>query len=274
MSVSLGGHHLRQVIAAFFALGLSGGAIAQDETVTPEGFAVSNAYGALYHEFGHLFVDQFQLPLLGNEEYAADAIATLLIVRFGGDAAYDISFDTVDGYLRSADIYGAEKLDEVDFNSEHGMDQQRAAQMTCLLVGANPADFTDLANQMGMEAERQEACAGEFDQARSGWERLVADHVRGTGPEGAPLTITYEDAGSYEPMARLLRDNNVLETVASVITTEFRLVAPATMRAALCGEENAFYDPADGSVTLCYEYVQLYFDMVADPANAGLDTSG
>jgi len=245
--------------------------LAQEQEVQPEAFAVNNAYSALYHEFGHLFVDQFQIPILGNEEYVADAIATLLILKDGGDAAFDISYDTVDGYLRSSEIYGVEKLEEVDFNDEHGMDQQRAAQMTCLLVGAEPELFGELASQMGMEIERQDACALEYEQARTGWDRLIGDHLRGDGPAGAKLTVAYEDGGEYAAIARLLADEKVLESIASVVTKEFKLAKPATLKAALCGEENAFYDPEESSVTLCYEYAQLYFDMIADPDNAGLD---
>jgi Putative metallopeptidase len=262
---------MKHFIAALCALALTSPALSQEETVPPEGFSVNNAYSALYHEFGHLFVDQFQIPILGNEEYVADAIATLLILKDGGDIAYDISYDTVDGYLRSAEIYGVEKLEEVDFNDEHGMDQQRAAQMTCLLVGANPDQYGELATQMGMEAERQEGCAFEYEQAKTGWEKLIGAHLRGDGPEGAKLTVAYEEAGEYEPIARLLKDEKVLETIAAVVTKEFKLAKPATLKAALCGEENAFYDPEESSVTLCYEYAQLYYDMIADPENAGMD---
>lgn len=245
------------------------------DAVTPEGFAVNNAYSALYHEFGHLFVDQFQLPILGNEEYVADAIATLLILAETGDAAYDISFDTVDGYLRSAEIFGAEKMDEVDFNNEHGMDQQRAAQMTCLLVGGNPESYGDLANQMGMEAERQDGCAGEYEQATRGWNAMIADHLRGTKPEGAKLTVAYEEpTEDYAAIADLIKREKVLETIAAVVTNQFVLEKPATLKAAICDEENAFYDPETSEVTLCYEYAQLYFDMVADPENAGAKFMG
>lgn len=261
---------MKHLLSALIAVVMISPALAQEAEVAPEGFAANNAYSALYHEFGHLFVDQFQLPILGNEEYVADAIATLLIIAEGGDRAYDISFDTVDGYLRSSEIFGAERLEEVDFNGEHGMDQQRAAQMTCLLVGASPEDFAELAEQMGMEAERQEACALEYEQAQRGWETLIGDHLRGDGPAGEALTVTYDEAGDYGAIATLLKDEKVLETVAAVVTNEFRLVRPATLRAALCGEENAYYDPEDSSVTLCYEYAQLYYDMIADPENAGM----
>ena len=250
---------------------LAGTALAQDDVeVTPEGFAVNNSYSALYHEFVHLFVDQFQLPILGNEEYVADAIATLLILAETGDAAYDISFDTVDGYLRSSEIFGVAELDEVDFNDEHGMDQQRAAQMTCLLVGGDPENYAALAEQMGMEAERQEGCAGEYDQATRGWDAMMKNFLRGDKPEGAKLSVAYEEAGGdYQAIADLLKKEKVLETIAAVVSNEFALVKPATLKATTCDEENAFYDPETCEVTLCYEYAQFYYDMIADPENAG-----
>lgn len=261
---------MKMLIAALLAATMTVPALAQEAETTPEGFAVNNAYSALYHEFGHLFVDQFQLPILGNEEYVADAIATLLILAETGDAAYDISFDTVDGYLRSSEIFGVEKLEEVDFNDEHGMDQQRAAQMTCLLVGGDPDNYADLASQMGMEAERQDGCAAEYDQATRGWDAMMSDHLRGDKPEGAKLSVVYEEpTADYKAIADLIKKEKVLETVAAVVTHEFVLAKPATLKGAICDEENAFYDPETSEVTLCYEYAQLYYDMIADPENAG-----
>ena len=41
-----------------------------------DAYATNNAVSALYHELGHLFVDQFELAILGGEEGVADAIAT------------------------------------------------------------------------------------------------------------------------------------------------------------------------------------------------------
>lgn len=264
---------MKTLIAALLATVMVGPALAQDSEVTPEGFAINNAYSALYHEFGHLFVDQFELPILGNEEYVADAIATLLILKEASENAYDISFDTVDGYLRSSELYGASDIEEVDFNDEHGLDQQRAAQMTCLLVGGDPDNYRDLADQMGMDSERQEGCAGEYEQASRGWERMMEDHLRGNKPEGAKLTVAYEEpTEDYAAIAELLQSEKVLETIAGVVSREFVLTRPAALKATICEEENAFYDPETSEVILCYEYAQLYYDMIADPENAGMET--
>lgn len=260
----------RFAIGALLALPMSTAALAQE--VTADTFAVNNAYSALYHEFGHLFVDQFKLPILGNEEYVADAMATLMLLADKNEQSFDISFDTVDGYLRMDELFGTTDMAEVDFNDEHGLDPQRAAQMTCLLVGGEPERFTDLADQMGFAPERQEACANEYQQASYGWQQIMAGALRGNGPEGAKLTVTYEPADDkHAAMAELIQKDKVLETVAARVTKDFALKKPATLRAALCDEENAFYDPETSSVTLCYEYVQLYYDMVANPEQAGAE---
>jgi hypothetical protein len=71
-------------------------------------------------------------------------------------------------------------------------------------------------------------------------------------------------------MEKLLRSERVLETVADRVAGSLRLVRPATLRATTCGEENAFYDPEADEITLCYEYVQFYYDLIANPDHAGM----
>ena len=53
-------------------------------------------------------------------------------------------------------------------------------------------------------------------------------------------------------------------TLAAVASTMAVLAAaaPATLtrRAAMCGEDNAYYDPSVPEVTLCYEHAQGHLD--------------
>jgi hypothetical protein len=261
------------VAGAALALLVATPGLAQDVKAEAEAYAVNNALSAVYHEFGHLFVDQYELPILGNEEDVADAIATLLLLRQADDAAAAISYDTVDGYLKSSELYGESEPGNVDYNDEHGLDVQRASQMTCLLVGGDPDTYTDLADQVGLDAERQEGCAEEYDTATRGWDKMMNGHLRSSAPEGAKLTVAYDDAtGKYGPIAELLRRDKTLERAAATVTAEFALTRPATVRATTCDEENAFYDGDADEITLCYEYVQFYFDLIADPDNAGMES--
>lgn len=250
-------------------------AFATEATRTPaeqaEQFAINNSLSALYHEFGHLFIDQFQLPILGREEDAADAIATLLLLRENTDEATIISYDTVDGYFMSSALYGESIADSHDFADQHGLDVQRAYQMACLLVGGNPEQFEGLAEDIGLEAERIEACGAEFELAQRGWARMMIGHLRGNRTAGAAITTIYDPPSpALQPIADLLKSSRVLERVAETVTREFVLLRPATIRATLCDEDNAFYDPDLSEITICYEYAKFYSDMLLDPESAGL----
>lgn len=254
-------------VAALFFLALSAPGLAQNAEA--DAYATNNAVSALYHELGHLFVDQFELAILGGEEGVADAIATLMLLEDGPEAE-QVSIDTVDGYLRSSELYGEAEGENIDFNDEHGLDVQRAFQMTCLLVGATPEAFGGLAEEIGLDAVRQDACADEYALAQRGWGRMMAAHKARPGDD-TPFTVVYDKAlDPYAPMEKLLRSERVLETVADRVAASFRLARPATLRATTCGEENAFYDPEADEITLCYEYVQFYYDLIANPDQVGM----
>jgi len=258
---------------AFSAVGANGAELTAEKKAEAEAFAANNAVSALYHEFGHLFVDQFELPVLGSEEDVADAIATLMVMSEKSDAAVQVSLDTVDGYFMSSQIFEEDQSD--DFGDGHGLDVQRAYQMTCLLVGGDPDHFTDLATEAGFDLERQERlCVEEFKSASRSWKQLTDGHRRLKPEGGAEIKVIYDDAGKeYAPIAELLKREQVLEGVAAAINADFVLVRPATLRGTLCDEENAYYDEVIDEVSICYEYVQFFYDLFADPENAGMDSA-
>jgi hypothetical protein len=66
------------------------------------------------------------------------------------------------------------------FYGEHGLDQQRAYTIVCLMVGSDPATFGDLTQRANLPAERQETCQGDFDQSKASWLRLLGPHFRAT----------------------------------------------------------------------------------------------
>ena len=75
---------LRLAILALLAT-LSLPALAQELTEEQAAeameFAMHDAVFTLYHETGHLLVHELDLPVLGKEEDAADALAVILILR-------------------------------------------------------------------------------------------------------------------------------------------------------------------------------------------------
>src|SRR3954453_16695765 len=48
-------------------------------------FIIGNTLFTLTHELGHAVISEFQLPVIGREEDAADAFATLALLHVGSD---------------------------------------------------------------------------------------------------------------------------------------------------------------------------------------------
>ncbi|WP_370331969.1 DUF4344 domain-containing metallopeptidase [Mycolicibacterium hippocampi] len=92
---------------------------------------------------------------------------------------------------------------------------------------------------------------------------------------GAPaddgvMTFTYEDAESPEAIAgrTLMQDNQLLEDLSDDINEGLMLPTDVALLGAQCDEANAFWDPEDQSITLCYEdaaLAQEIFTEAGDP---------
>ena len=116
------------------------------------------------------------------------------------------------------------------------------------------------------EADRVDVQLGEARDGPARQRHVLGEEMAG---QRQPAADDLQDVADRQAIADLIKKEKVLETVAAVVTHEFVLAKPATLKGAICDEENAFYDPETSEVTLCYEYAQLYYDMIADPENAG-----
>lgn len=238
-------------------------------------FAINNVTTSLYHEFGHLLIDQFDWPVMGREENAADTIMTMLLLD-EGERSESIAVDAVRGYLKASERYGETLPDNLDFYGEHELEVQRGLLMTCVLVGADDDRFESLAAEVGMGDNRISGCREDARLAERSWSALkkqAGANDRGDRPaekRGKSLLIEYDDADDrYQAIADLMKERRLLETVAENLASRFPLAREATLKAALCGDDDAYYDGSRNEITLCYEYTQFYYDLIANPDHAG-----
>lgn len=129
----------------------------------------------LVHEFGHAFVDAFDLPVLGREEDAADAVATVFLTRAvtnGREYAFDAArfFNALSARQRH--------LAAADFFDEHSLDKQRAYSIVCLIAGSSKQAYDDVAKLRILSPERQQRCPAEYEQKVTAVENLLKPHAR------------------------------------------------------------------------------------------------
>ena len=239
-------------------------ALADDETDT---IVMSNAEHTLWHEAAHLLISELELPVIGQEEDAADSFATLLMLDDVGEDRADELLDVAELWIVSHERDEAEGL-APDYFDEHDLDAQRGLRVICFLAGQVPGRADEMIDEWGLPEDRAETCEFDYQQAVDGWDALLAPHMRDqNAPPGQAVGVSYGPGGRWEA---LLREAELLEFVAGTLDANFLLADGLTIEADLCGEANAFWDPEARTVTLCYEILDD-FEALARQAIATRD---
>lgn len=218
-------------------------------------FVRTNLVSTFYHELAHALIDMMDLPVLGQEEDAADVFSVVVIEHlFNPQQALKINSGGAMGFKVDAeDRIG--KGREWDWADEHGPDMQRYYNIVCLTYGSNPDDRAKLAEKMGLPLERAEYCKEEYDLAKRSWD---------------PVIKRIEDAKSGEQVsfhqsartALQQRAAGVIEDEVKLANEKFNLPKRLRVTVKRCSRGNnmyAFYSPDRQKITICTNYIdELY----------------
>jgi hypothetical protein len=225
-------------------------------------FVAGNMLFVLLHEMAHVHVTEMGLPVLGREEDAADAYATLALLRMGSEFSHGVLVQAAKGWFLSAERDERQGT-RLAFHDEHGLDRQRAYQIVCLMVGSDPEKFGDLADLVKMPDERQETCQGDYSNARYSWDLVLKSHRRTADQPKITISTVYgEDNSGLDANARSLRALRLLEIVAERAAEEFVWRKPFSLELQSCGSPGARWNFMSHRLIVCYEMaeelVQLY----------------
>jgi hypothetical protein len=258
------------VAAAMLAAPVTAQELTEEQQAIAVEFALNNSIFVLQHEIGHLFVGEFDLPVLGKEEDAADSLASVMLLSQGTETAQQALRDAADGWYLSEYAKGDE-FEDSDFYDEHSLDLQRSFAVVCLMVGADPDLFGDTADEYEMDEDRQARCAFDYQQAVSSWVQLLEPRTVKDGKTGAGINFVYEADPDFQDISNFLQEQQFLETAAQGVFNNYVLPREMNFVAKKCGEPNAFYHEAEAQVTFCYEMFVLFFNLIQDDllANPG-----
>jgi hypothetical protein len=229
-------------------------------------FVDGNVLFTVYHEAGHMLVSELDLPVLGQEEDAVDALATLAMLQ---------SDNTEMDHLLSQAMLGwflgmSDDAEDLVFHEQHDLDPQRGYSVLCLMVGSDRSAFRDLAVNLDLPKERMDTCTEDYEQAVASWDRVTEPYVRVKGELYDPV-ITVRHAAPTDDLkvfAEILRGSEVMELVAEEMDDLYRLLNPVTFQGESCGTANAFWDPQAREMTICYElleaFAQIYLEVLDD----------
>jgi hypothetical protein len=234
-------------------------------------FVLGNTLFALLHETAHGLIADMGLPVLGREEDAADAFATVAMLQMKTEFTHRVLVNAAKSWM-ILDRRTKDAGEPVVFYDAHGLDLQRAYNIICLMVGSDPDQFDDLAAEVNMPEDRRGTCQGDYSNASWSWNKALAPFLLTPRQERPRYEAVYGKAeGSLDIFEQSFRAAGLLERVA-FHAASYAWHKPFAIEAKTCGESGANWDIREHKTFLCYElsdeFVQLYKQHGEEPLTA------
>ena len=233
-------------------------------------FVIGNIFFVAMHELGHAVVSELEVPVLGREEDTADVFAIGAAMRIvANEFAHRILMGAAKGWFLSA--RRAKRDGEAPrYYEQHGLDEQRAYHIVCLMVGHDPVRFKDLADETKLPENRRRSCGRDYEIGAWSWHRVMAPHLRAEGQPKTPIEVVYGNAeGPLAPFAHAFKEVRFLELLAEYAGSRYLWPSPMVFEMASCGQANASWTTSPRRMRICYELAQEFAELFDERRRRG-----
>jgi hypothetical protein len=220
-------------------------------------FVAGNMLFVLLHELGHAAMHEMGLPILGREEDQADNFAIVSLLKIGNKVSHRVLVEAAKGWFLS-DRRDRRDGEPQAYFDEHGLDQQRAYNIVCLVYGSDPANMMDLADETKLPKDRRDSCVtSDYPSISSSWMSVLAPQRRAPDQPKTKIEVIYgEGKGDLEGFARGMRTIDTLNIVADLMSDALAWPQPFVIESQTCGYINARWVGSTRRLTMCYELAQ------------------
>ena len=261
---------VKSLAGALLLIVISSPALAGDDTDDADRieFVVGNLVFVMLHEFSHLIIEDFDVPVLGNSEDAADTLAAVTLIR--ADRAHpERDFRLIRMLLTAADAnrilwqQGLEQENPVIYLARHPLSVQRAARIACLAYGSDPELLEPLPEIVGLPEFRAFWCDEEYEDAERAWLWVRDSFVRkssGTANEHQVVYGSTRDPGR-QAIREWLVQNEALERAVAYVGRTMLLPDAITLRTRSCGSPDAYWDGNARELVFCYQLIEAFYQL-------------
>lgn len=258
---------------------------------------LGSTFGIFAHELGHALIGELGIPATGSEEDTVDEFSALVLSAMLRDTT-GMSPELV-GYLTDVVSYStllwhhdsvrAQRQGlELPWYDEHSTGEARFRNTLCIIYGSSPTHFKALADRVQLPDRERGRCETDFAKRSRAWEMIIQPYARNQGGDypgqqpadapGAVLKVSYEPSAT--PFGKQLQGEleslRLFEQFAATLQNLVVWQRDLDVVFADCGTPNAFYDPENARVVMCWEGIEYFFWTVAEPEGitaAGLGLS-
>ena len=124
---------------------------------------------AFLHEVGHALIDAYKLPIMGNEEDAADRCSAYICLE-EIDNGVQFVLAAADGWNLESKYSSPSGRDMAD---EHLLNEQRFYNSLCMIYGSNTSKYSNFVKDGYLPKERAEKCPYEYERTMNSWKDLL-----------------------------------------------------------------------------------------------------
>ena len=257
--------------------------LTQDDIDAIYEFATNSSMGIIFHEIGHLIIDEFNVPIFNNEEDVADSFMAWSLIQipdeytsyedyeFWSEEPHKVIKGISDYYyyltlLRrdTSEIYG---LKESEFGV-HSTDNKRFFNIACFMKGANPEVFNTYITKRGLDYILEDQCDYNYWQMSDAWWKIFQGSATGENYEFweveidkyvQKIDLKFQDSNvdihkHFEDYAK----STILYFLQNVIA-QIKLKEDYLLSFEICdGDVNAYYIPSENKILFCYELVEEF----------------
>lgn len=123
------------------------------------------------HEVGHALIHNYNLPIVSNEEDAADRCSSYINIKELGEEGVRAVLAAADAFRIDSRLSSPGKR---DLAGEHLLNEQRFYNSLCMIYGSNPSRYEYFVQDGYLPEERAVRCPQEYQRTVESWVSLLA----------------------------------------------------------------------------------------------------
>lgn len=214
-------------------------------------FAEDVLFHVVVHELGHALVREFDLPILANEETAADTFATHYIVtRMKPERGLQILKARVSSLMFEASEVPRE---EWTVKGEHNSDARRAYQIVATAIAHDADKYGELAKLVAMDESDARNARDYGSEIHRSWRRILKPLMMPEGQKSGEARLRVDDDSVF---VDAIRKSKMAGELGDVLQS-FDWHSQVTLRFAE-GEGGAGWSRSSRTITVRDGYVKRF----------------
>lgn len=251
--------------------------------------ALGATLGIFFHEMGHALIGELKLPATGPEEDTADEVSALLLGTVVKDTTDPVDRAFISEVARYSTLMWRSISEDlvrqnlvVSWYDEHSDPGNRFRNTLCLIYGADPAGMKALADAVTLPDDQRNRCTADYPRHWDAWLQISAPYRRpdaaddprfpGQRPADAPggkLTVAWVPSvtATGQSLMPVLRGSGVFEPIVAAFELAFVWPRDVLIEFTDCGVVNAYYDPQNARLRMCWEGLEYFIGVPLDAEN-------